>query len=80
MLGDGVLQPLLRVKKPSLAMKTRLEQATRGFLIPREVTHWPVAGSLDLRHAPLVFAALWDEMILPASPQNLLLEIILELH
>ena len=69
MLGDGTLQPLLGVKKPSPAAKTRLQPATRGFLIPGEVTHCLMPGDLDLRHRPLVFASLWDETILPASLQ-----------
>lgn len=77
MLGDGTLQPLLGVKKPSPAAKTRLQPATRGFLIPREVTHCLMPGGLDLRRRPLVFASLWDETILPASLQIVLLEVIL---
>lgn len=48
-LGDGVLQPLLKVKKPGPVAKTSLSPATRGFLVPGEVTHCLMPGGLDLR-------------------------------
>lgn len=71
-----MLQPLLRVKKPGLVAKTRLSPATRGLSGSRRGHPLSNAKRFGLEtQTPLVFASLWDETVLPASLQIVLLEV-----